>query len=928
MSHPSRPATPESVLANSLYRATTNIDDLTKALTDFSRVPSPEPPLASCCCGREDCEHAKAWAALKARLESRLILSAEVGQALLQRHEAYVREEASGLPCTAPAQCVGCKHIHRCHESHRGPRGRDNDAELRRFRLDRDIEDGTGSALINAEVTEATNKSLLEEVDDARATISRLTGYQARSLGWEAKVAAAQRERDDMQQERDGESQRARLSESRFAALKEKTKKLQAELRRLQEELEEKRMHRLETSESLIQDARSRIHSFQQTSQTRSTQSREAEHEEMTKVLESLVSDNEILKRDNAELQRLLTESREDLHTLQEELEEQKAAHPSRAPTPIRHQHTGSVPTSNFRDFISLHKSRRSESADRRSRRSFEPLTPETSRFPLSPREPSTPLSPTTQIRVPANLTLEVDEDDIDEDDDEQQRRHKPLLLLSRSRGVQTDAWPTYLAPSGMTSPSPHDPRSESSSFSESTASALGVLFDRLSTLYNRMTQADALTLTNRLKRQHLRGADVGHLSRTTVNAIVNDASNLRAQFRGLLEDEKAVVTCTRKDLRVLFKLVRDLFSELGELRVALNDVILDPGCAPRLSTLALDPAKAERERQASAGSNSGASGWIAPISKLFGAPAQSTGPPERVVSPLARSGSQRAPRLVPKLSPATATASTTVNVEFSGSGVGRSIASSYAPSPVVATHAPAPTPSGALSRPAGASRPSHLHIFAGAPRPAVLTPDSWVVVPKGGSLREPGTPAFRRPALPGLGEPPQQQRLSRNVDAVIDVETPDRAREEGTRAGGSDGAEAEAADVLGPLAARRLRRRGLSDSSIHSTFLSQAPEPEAARAAEEGAPPETPTESAAGSVGSGVLRALSRRVQNFRSATLSAAPPALGARSVSTSSAATASSGQSAGGGGFSDLLPSLSAWSATVEGPDGILTGHRERL
>ena len=76
MNHPSRSATPESVLANSLHRATTNIDDLTQALADFSRLPSPEPPLASCCCGREDCEHAKAWAALKARLESRLILSA------------------------------------------------------------------------------------------------------------------------------------------------------------------------------------------------------------------------------------------------------------------------------------------------------------------------------------------------------------------------------------------------------------------------------------------------------------------------------------------------------------------------------------------------------------------------------------------------------------------------------------------------------------------------------------------------------------------------------------------------------------------------------------------------------------------------------------------------------------------------------------
>jgi len=45
----------------------------------------------------------------------------------------------------------------------------------------------------------------------------------------------------------------------------------------------------------------------------------------LTNVLESLVNDSEILKGDNAELQHLLAESREDLHALQETLEEQRA---------------------------------------------------------------------------------------------------------------------------------------------------------------------------------------------------------------------------------------------------------------------------------------------------------------------------------------------------------------------------------------------------------------------------------------------------------------------------------------------------------------------------------------------------------------------------------------------------------------------------
>lgn len=50
----------------------------------------------------------------------------------------------------------------------------------------------------------------------------------------------------------------------------------------------------------------------------------------ITEVLESLVNDNEALKRDNAELQHLLMESREEIHVLQEEVEEQRANPPPR----------------------------------------------------------------------------------------------------------------------------------------------------------------------------------------------------------------------------------------------------------------------------------------------------------------------------------------------------------------------------------------------------------------------------------------------------------------------------------------------------------------------------------------------------------------------------------------------------------------------
>jgi len=77
--------------------------------------------------------------------------------------------------------------------------------------------------LVNSEVIEVSNKAILQELQDARATITRLTAHHARSIGWDTRLSAALRERDDMQQERDAETHRARLAESRFAVLKDKT---------------------------------------------------------------------------------------------------------------------------------------------------------------------------------------------------------------------------------------------------------------------------------------------------------------------------------------------------------------------------------------------------------------------------------------------------------------------------------------------------------------------------------------------------------------------------------------------------------------------------------------------------------------------------------------------------------------------------------
>lgn len=117
--------------------------------------------------------------------------------------------------------------------------------------------------------------------------------------------------------------------------------KLQAEVRRLQKDLEQRRQHRLELSEEILHEARSRLESLQNYVRVNIQphpfaladalplqqlgHKAMAEETEVTKVLESLVADNETLKRDNAELQNLLAEAREDVHALQEEVEENRA---------------------------------------------------------------------------------------------------------------------------------------------------------------------------------------------------------------------------------------------------------------------------------------------------------------------------------------------------------------------------------------------------------------------------------------------------------------------------------------------------------------------------------------------------------------------------------------------------------------------------
>lgn len=452
---------------------------------------------------------------------------------------------------------------------------------------------------------------------------------------------------------------------------------------------------------------------------------------------------------------------------------------------------------------------------------------------------PSDPWGKTAQLDflvTPSRFTTELDGEAVATTP----ANKRPLLLLTRSRGVQTDSQPhsrSSLAPSPLPTFDGHltgDARSESSSVTDSVPSVLSSVLERASSLLHRLILSDALTLTSRLKRQHLTG-DVSHLSHTTVATIVSEATLLRSNFRTLLEDDKIVTLCTRKDLRALFNLLKDAFNELGELRMTLNDVILDPSLAPKISEAAMNPSRGLAEK----GNAGGAAGWIAPIVKLFQGGEEKSTPSlssntsshPGLLRSITRGGpstTQRlTPRVAPKLSPALSASTTTVNVEFQSGSAGRAITSTHSAHPSsseAANYGGHQTPEEEMRAKASSNV---MGIFAGAPKP-VSPLDPWIVIPK--PSRKPPSPLSQFVGMGMRGDPRTEEtrsgpgngtlaigrntlkinaQLSRVVDAVVDVQSPTVAT--------------APSDYQATLAHRGLRARGLSDSSIRTTFLNHA---------------------------------------------------------------------------------------------------------
>ncbi|KAJ7878059.1 hypothetical protein B0H13DRAFT_2545773 [Mycena leptocephala] len=258
---------------------------------------------------------------------------------------------------------------------------------------------------------------------------------------------------------------------------------------------------------------------------------------------ETLV-DDDALKRNNAELQTLFADAREDCRTLQEEVEDQKVNPPPRsgwiviggiagAPSHLRQYfHMGSLPSALSPGYVHL---KHSLSAERRSSRRYEPaLTPQRTAAACSP-----PPAPHPKRETSLVFTCKI---------------------AGRADGSVT---PAPIAPtSAPTYPQPPTPGPcdvgvppLASAATSNRAARFIALVEQAQTLLQLFLDTESLSLTNRLKRAGIRGAE----------------RDVRALLGMLCESE--------------------MFNALGEARVLLNEAVLDSRSAQRVSEAAMmDP--------------------------------------------------------------------------------------------------------------------------------------------------------------------------------------------------------------------------------------------------------------------------------------------------------------------------------------------------
>ncbi|KPV77247.1 uncharacterized protein RHOBADRAFT_42461 [Rhodotorula graminis WP1] len=425
------------------------------------------------------------------------------------------------------------------------------------------------------------------------------------------------------------------------------------------------------------------------------------------------------------------------------------------------------------------------------------------------------------------------------------------------------------------------------SSRAEQRTAALGQLIEHAAKLLGRVQGADIATQEKRLRKQNLPGdvRHLAHANlRDLVNEIDSVRTHFRrvveleraAQARSSSPSSSAhgppsldTSLVTRRDFVSLVKLVRDLLFESSRLRMLVNRVQLDPALATSLKDLdvpdAIDALDAQRSRlgpgsaqpgaaassSSSAAAAATAGGLLAPLSRLFGAGPDSA-EQHSALAHKASTAQLRPP--MAKRGGSSTVSTATVNVEFgsgqvrqaesAGSPVGPSLASPSSSAGGAATTGRSSSKprqaqvkrdlasifAGASSRSTGGEQHPHSssssaagHLLTGA---APIPRAHEHAVGAGAPAGRLASSAFSSAAsyIPfGRLLSSYRPALSSTTNAVLDS-MPHSSSSGVNGARHASSSTSSATDERPPtLLERQLRPRGLSDSSIRSTFVAHA---------------------------------------------------------------------------------------------------------
>lgn len=824
------------------------------------RSESAETVRCTCCCNTDDCPRA-----LRARqewrdLEADLRLSAEIGQALLRRHDAM--------------QAKLQKQAEEYLQQRDGLMSRLTKSYKETSALEREL----AQSNLNLEAGDTSNRALLHELDDTRNQLNKLKAAQTRLNGADERAKSLQHELDELKQELAAERKRAQAADARAKKLELKSTQLRDALHNARRDgsIDPAAGTRALIDGDALQSARDRLTRslrHQRTSSRATDASSTADDAEQVQAIEALVHDNEALRNDNDKLRSLIDACNEELETLRSSVnnaitivaspvpdvarfdpQESPPLHAQASHNPIteaRASSTTSTGLSAVKDNL-FHEMNVGSTFGKLNAQD----TPTGSAIPS--HAPSTtsftfpPLSPSIEPAFSSTIA-----------------RSSSVAHTADSSAASQAPESISFAPSSRSSETSRDTEKQTSEFlhsdparRESRTGQLSNLLEYINRLFTRLSTADVDTLSRRLQRQNLAG-DAGHLARTTVHSILRDVDGLRDHFRKLIEAEarnhsrddnsshskdlanESLVA--RKEFFALLKAFRDVFCELAKLRLCINDIHLNPGQAAKLLH---DHLGANTTEDRSLIPIPSAVNWLGKM--LLGGPGgTSPTPSPGATSPLTTtqagpdaagtagvkqgrpltgrtiSGSY-AGRLAPRASPAVVSSTLAVEVKGTHALASESSQAQSSVSPKTTVRdglraGPRPQRGRSQTSLTRVQSRNLSGLFAGSLVPSYTAPDAARGVQSNLGSSFASASSFRPRADASRTSKAWQRPLSRIVDDdEVSIHRGRTIRQQVFD--DSDNSDSdEERNGSGNLLERTLRPRGLSDSSIRSSFIDLA---------------------------------------------------------------------------------------------------------